>query len=66
MAAPNGKRSPDATLRQDHQARAAHAFLQSQLRLVEREWTAFKSGQLAPLNAVLQSRKLPVVLGVQP
>jgi len=48
------------------QARAAHAFLQSQLRLVEREWTAFKSGRLAQFNAVLQSRKLPVILGTQP
>jgi hypothetical protein len=34
--------------------------------LVEREWAAFKSGQLAQFNAVLQSRRLPVILGAQP
>jgi len=48
------------------QARAAHTFLQSQLRLVEQQWATFKSGRLAEFNVVLQSRRLPAILGAQP
>lgn len=48
------------------QAREAHAFLQQQLRLVQREYDALVASDLAAFNQALERRGIPGVVTVVP